>query len=170
MFRIILLVFALFSSSISNAEIITDDVGNKYITIGSSKDEVLEVLGTPSSVISPSCWGYNGNYIDFDSSGRIFKYSGAHQLKIRLLPENKSKNDIQKGSEDDTSHVKSSYTQPVSSSKSSNSTYSSTTSSASGYGEISSTTGRAKTVHVRGYTKKDGTYVSPHYRSPPRKK
>lgn len=25
----------------------------------------------------------------------------------------------------------------------------------------------AKTVHVRGYTRKDGTYVSPHYRSPP---
>jgi len=90
MFRIILFVFALLSSSLSNAEIITDENGNKYITIGSSKDEVLEVLRTPSSVITPSCWSYNGHYIDFDSSGKIFKYSGAHQLKIRLLPKNKS--------------------------------------------------------------------------------
>lgn len=167
MFKLLIFVFVLFSSGISNAEIITDDTGNKYITIGSSKDEVLEVLGTPSSVISPSCWGYNGNYIDFDSSGRIFKYSGAHQLKIRLLPKNKSQNDIQRSLEDNTSQVKSAYVHPESSSKLSNNSKNYSTNS---YGEISSTTGRAKTVHVRGYTKKDGTYVSPHYRSPPRKK
>lgn len=40
---------------------------------------------------------------------------------------------------------------------------------ATGYGEISEITGRAKTVHVNGYYRKDGTYVKPHYRSPPRK-
>lgn len=41
---------------------------------------------------------------------------------------------------------------------------------ASGYGEISEKTGRAKTVHVNGYTRKDGTYVKSHYRSPPKRK
>lgn len=35
------------------------------------------------------------------------------------------------------------------------------------YGEISCLTGKPKTVRVRGYYHKDGTYVSPHYRSRP---
>jgi hypothetical protein len=43
-------------------------------------------------------------------------------------------------------------------------------SSTTGYGEISKATGRAKTVHVNGYYRKDGTYVKSHYRSPPRRK
>ena len=38
------------------------------------------------------------------------------------------------------------------------------------YGEISSETGRPKTVPVQGYYRKDGTYVQGHYRSPPRRK
>lgn len=38
-----------------------------------------------------------------------------------------------------------------------------------GYGEISSITGRPKTVAVRGYHRKDGTYVRPHHRSSPRR-
>ncbi len=37
------------------------------------------------------------------------------------------------------------------------------------YGQISESTGRPKTVYVRGYYRKDGTYVRSHYRSPPRK-
>jgi len=36
------------------------------------------------------------------------------------------------------------------------------------YGQISEATGRPKTVYVRGYYRKDGTYVRSHYRSPPR--
>jgi len=36
------------------------------------------------------------------------------------------------------------------------------------YGQISEKTGRPKTVHVRGYYRKDGTYVRGHYRSRPR--
>jgi hypothetical protein len=36
------------------------------------------------------------------------------------------------------------------------------------YGEISAKTGRPKTVSVRGYYRKDGTYVRGHYRSKPR--
>jgi len=34
----------------------------------------------------------------------------------------------------------------------------------------SSSYGRAKTVNVRGYTRKDGTYVRPHTRSAPRRR
>lgn len=37
------------------------------------------------------------------------------------------------------------------------------------YGDISSSTGRPKTVSVSGYHRKDGTYVRGHYRSRPRK-
>ena len=33
------------------------------------------------------------------------------------------------------------------------------------YGDLSTTTGRAKTTHVKGYYRKDGTYVRGHYRS-----
>ena len=36
------------------------------------------------------------------------------------------------------------------------------------WGDISVNTGRPKTVHVRGYYRKDGTYVRGHYRSPAR--
>ncbi len=37
------------------------------------------------------------------------------------------------------------------------------------YGEISTATGRAKTVDVHGYYRKNGTYVQGHYRSAPRR-
>lgn len=33
------------------------------------------------------------------------------------------------------------------------------------YGDVSTTTGRVKTVPVQGYYRKDGTYVRGHYRS-----
>lgn len=36
------------------------------------------------------------------------------------------------------------------------------------YGEISPHTGRPKTIPVKGYYRKDGTYVRGHYRSKPR--
>ena len=42
--------------------------------------------------------------------------------------------------------------------------------SGSCYGEISQETGRRKTVRVKGYYKKDGTYVRGYYRSKPRKR
>ena len=38
------------------------------------------------------------------------------------------------------------------------------------YGDISVLTGRPKTVAVKGYYRKDGTYVRGHYRSKPKKK
>ena len=36
------------------------------------------------------------------------------------------------------------------------------------YGDISALTGKPKTVSVRGYYRRDGTYVRGHYRSKPR--
>lgn len=39
------------------------------------------------------------------------------------------------------------------------------TSKGSYYGQISSTTGRSKTVHVNGYIKANGTYVGSYFRS-----
>lgn len=76
MFRISLFVLALFSSGISNAEIITHQAGNKYITIGSTKDEVLEILGTPTDVkCSGSTWYYGSCYIDFNNKDEIKEYS-----------------------------------------------------------------------------------------------
>ena len=54
-----------------------------------------------------------------------------------------------------------SYTPPVAS-------YSSTSSKCEGvgcYGVTSTVTGLPRTTYVRGYTRKDGTYVQPHYRS-----
>lgn len=36
------------------------------------------------------------------------------------------------------------------------------------YGDISTETGRPKTVEVKGYYRKDGTYVRGHYRSKPK--
>lgn len=38
------------------------------------------------------------------------------------------------------------------------------------YGDLSLATGSAKTVHVGGYYRKDGTYVRGHYRSAPKKR
>ena len=38
-----------------------------------------------------------------------------------------------------------------------------------GCGEISAATGRVRDVYVGGYTRRDGTYVRPHYRSRPRR-
>jgi hypothetical protein len=38
------------------------------------------------------------------------------------------------------------------------------------YGDISDLTRRSKTVHIRGYYRKDGTYVRGHYRSNPRRR
>jgi endonuclease YncB( thermonuclease family) len=38
------------------------------------------------------------------------------------------------------------------------------------YGQLSDRTGRPKTVHVEGYTRRDGTYVRGHYRSSPRRR
>lgn len=168
MFRSLIFIFVLFSLNICNSEIISDDNGNKYITIGSSKDEVLEVLGTPSAITS-NCWWYSVNYINFDSSGKISTYSGAYGLKIRLLPKIEQK--VERILEDKASPQKNICVSTIDNTSTSNNLISSsTTTSAKGYGEISNSTGRAKTVHVNGYTKKNGTYVSPHYRSPPRKK
>jgi len=163
--------FILFFANTSRGEIVKDASGNRYITIGSSKDEVLEILGTPRQIAANLNWWYYGSErLSFDGSDRVKEYTNSKALKILLLP--------------------SSHTQPIISPSNpslSNSTSNSSNTSnitktnpsaasnayiptSSGYGEISEKTGRPKTVSVKGYTRKDGTYVKPHYRSSPKRK
>lgn len=59
------------------------------------------------------------------------------------------------------------YTGTTTASSSSSSASRSSTSSSSSSSSYSSS---PKTVHVKGYTRKDGTYVRPHTRSAPRRK
>lgn len=49
-------------------------------------------------------------------------------------------------------------------------TYGSCAENGSCYGDVSNLTGRPKTVAVRGYFRKNGTYVRGHYRSRPRRR
>ena len=147
-------------------EIIQDPNGNRFITIGSTKDEVLEILGTPRKIDNYlNWWYYDYEHLSFDQYDRIKEYTDAKNLKILLLPSSKKiKN--KDASSNSTSNILSSSSLTTSSS-SSNSSYIPVR---SGYGELSEKTGRAKTVSVKGYTRKDGTYVQPHYRSPPKRK
>lgn len=115
--------------------------------MGSTKEEVIEVLGTPSRIYSFNTWQYGSATIDFDHNNEIKAYSNAELLKIRLVPNPK------------TNSIK----QPSTLKSSKTTSYSNT--SINGYGEISKTTGRPRTKPVKGYYRKDGTYVKPYYRS-----
>lgn len=159
-----------FFTNTSWSQIIVDDTGKKHITIGSTKDEVIEVLGTPSKINAfLNCWYYGYEYIGFDGYDRIKDYTDAKTLRILLVPQSqKTKTkDASKNSSlyfTNASNINTTILSKQAASESS------TNISASGYGEISEKTGRPKTVHVNGYYRKDGTYVKPHYRSAPKRK
>lgn len=53
---------------------------------------------------------------------------------------------------------------------SNNNNYSSTNYNNTNYTNTSTTTSSGGTVHVKGYTRKNGTYVKPHTRSAPRRR
>jgi hypothetical protein len=56
-----------------------------YFTIGSTKDEVLEIQGTPSSVTG-NTWHYGDSLVDFYRD-RVSDYSNSSKnLKVRLKP------------------------------------------------------------------------------------
>lgn len=155
----------------------------KFITLGSTKDEVLEVLGTPTRMTDKT-WYYGSylpDYLEFKEN-RVSYFSDSNRLKIKILPNRNNLNYVDLSNQKDltnsnyfsdlSSHDRSSKSsgQSTAVSKSTKSKISVPSSSlASGYGEISKLTGRPKTVHVNGYYRKDGTYVKPHYRSPPRR-
>lgn len=151
-------------------KIILDESGNKFITIGSTKDEVLEVLGTPSNIYpSLNEWGYNCEYISFDGNERIKGYTNAKTLKILMIPKSKSIVNESLPTPKATSSPKT-ILNTIQSTNESTSIRTTYIPASSCYGEISEKTGRPKTVAVKGYTRKDGTYVKPHYRSAPRRK
>lgn len=166
-----LLLLSLFAHN-SWAQIIEDNSGSRYLTIGSTKDEVLEILGTPSEInANLNLWYYGFARLSFDGQNRVKEYTNAKALKILLLPPS------HKPKLTNTSPSFSSSTSTINSSSSSKVTSpappthsSSYIPVSSVYGEISEITGRPKTVHVNGYYRKDGTYVKPHYRSPPKRK
>ena len=119
----------------------------KFITIGSSKQEVAEIQGTPKSIDNsefPEVWYYN----DFSSitfrNGKVDEWNNHGSLKVSLTGatfkniESHQNNTMEKASVGE------------------NGSY---------YGEISTKTGRPKTTYVNGYYRKDGTYVRGHYRS-----
>lgn len=159
--------FILFLTITNNAwsQIIQDSEGNKFLTLGSTQDEVIEVLGTPSK-ISYNDWYYGFAYLTFYGD-KISQYSNAEKLKIKLVP--KSKNN-ESNTNSLSKYQTTSSTNKATSASSLKTSTSSNSSVADGYGEISKLTGRPKTVHVSGYTKKDGTYAKPYYRSSPKRK
>ena len=58
-----------------------------YFTIGSTKDEVLEIQGTPSSVTG-NTWHYKDSSVDFYGD-QVSGYSNiSKNLKVRILPGN----------------------------------------------------------------------------------
>lgn len=67
-----------------------------YFTVGSTKDEVLQIQGTPTSVskysgMNQEVWSYNFSRITF-KNGRVSEYSDlSNNLKIQLTPSTTSK-------------------------------------------------------------------------------
>lgn len=58
------------STQLSGA-ILTGNDGIKYITLGSTQDEVLKILGKPSCIsCSGSYWEYGSDYLKFEN-GRV---------------------------------------------------------------------------------------------------
>ena len=67
----------------------------EYITLGSSKDDVLHLHGTPRTFnvhSSSEVWFYSAGHITFSlPEGRVIHWSNAEGLKARLLPTDDSK-------------------------------------------------------------------------------
>jgi len=188
-----------------------------FIQLGDTKKKVLKILGALTRVSKylssyEERWTYGFSSITF-KNGRVYEYSGAKHLKIKLLPKKLINGNEKKpisadfgsnpdevlyvlGTPDrisrypslneeiwtygfssitfkngrviDTSKL-SDYTKYKIKDYSKN-LYPHVAENGSYYGEISKLTGRPKTVYVRGYFRKNGTYVSSHYRSKPRRK
>jgi outer membrane protein assembly factor BamE (lipoprotein component of BamABCDE complex) len=63
-----------------------------FFTIGSSKDEVLNIQGTPSSISeygNTSNWYYGSSRIEFINN-KVKEFSNTGKLKIKLNPQNKT--------------------------------------------------------------------------------
>ena len=63
-----------------------------HFTIGSTKDEVLSVQGTPTG-ISGDAWDYEYSSVNFDSNGAVVSYADiSHNLRVRVAPRPKTRN------------------------------------------------------------------------------
>lgn len=166
--------FTLSSLQFLNADIIVVN-SEKFITLGSTKDEVLDVLGTPTSMTN-DLWHYGGEFLVFNGK-RVSSFSDSNRLKVKIFPNKNNLNYVDiSGQVIGNNADKPIYSSSTSKNQSSTSTVNTnknasymSSGTASGYGEISQLTGKPKTVHVKGYYRKDGTYVRSHYRSKPRK-
>lgn len=75
------LLFLTAVSSLSGTIIISPE-GKKYITLGSTQDEVLQTLGKPGCVsCSGSYWEYGNDYIKFEN-GKVAKCSNPRTLRL----------------------------------------------------------------------------------------
>gem|GEM_PF-2640957 len=178
-----------------------NNIKDKPISIdfGSTFDEVLYVLGTPDEIfkypsLDKEVWGYGLLSSITFKNGKVYEYTGGQDLKISINSNgkyfgtdnsNKDKyysfngNEYSIKKEGNHYNVSVCPTIPISPIiiKNENSHYkvsdyygsynSSVAENGSYYGQISEHTGRPKTVYVRGYFRKDGTYVRSHYRSRP---
>ena len=142
------------------------------VFVGSTKNDVIFSIGTPSDIIG-NMWFYRLSSITFRND-RVVGYTGGKDLGIVVRPNGRYINNAEveakpsytyqgkiywTGAEEEFYSIYKipSYKQFIAE----NSSY---------YGEISKITGRPKTVFVRGYFRKDGTYVRSHYRSKPKRK
>ncbi|CRX38159.1 hypothetical protein [Estrella lausannensis] len=85
MFKIasISLLFLVWGSPLAGNLIISPE-GKKYITLGSTQEEVLQTLGKPSCVsCSGSYWEYGNDYLKFEG-GRVSKCSNPKALRFVL--------------------------------------------------------------------------------------
>jgi outer membrane protein assembly factor BamE (lipoprotein component of BamABCDE complex) len=125
------------------------------IKIGATKNSVLNAMGTPTAVsvfesLNEETWYYGISSITFQDN-KVYEYDNfGNNLKVYAKTWTKSVSTINK-----------------SSTKSNEISFPFFAENGSYYGQISEITGRPKTVYVRGYYRKDGTYVRSYYRSKP---
>jgi hypothetical protein len=147
--------------------------------------------------LSKEVWRYGYSDITY-RQGKVYEYSGGSRLKIAINPNGKYfdfddlKTDYYYQGKNYNINIEENYykaeVQPISQAEISipiksidnlknykvqdyyKNSYSYVAENGSYYGQISKKTGSPKTVYVRGYFRKDGTYVRSHYRSKARKR
>ncbi len=151
------------------------------LEIGYDKSRVSKSLGTPTRIYllgnNEEKWCY-GQSIVFFKNNQVYNWEDKSEIANTFAQNSKLQNKTDTIQNITTPIVKNSTnynpTKPLTtstqtSSISSESSFSpNVAENGSYYGEKSKITGRPKTVKVKGYYRKDGTYVRGHYRSKPR--
>ncbi len=127
----------------------------QYITLGSTKNEVASIQGTPKCISNfggVERWEFSDDSTISFHNGKVSGWRNQGLLRVRLESE-KAQTASPAPNCKDGKHNEASVIFPH---VAENNSYK---------GEISSRTGRPRNKHVRGYYKKNGTYVRGHYRS-----